>query len=188
MLLMVILILFGHEWITQFAQETNFVELFSNKIHALITVMPCLSLNQKQQIDQLFSIYKDFSDVAGTFKGPPATIHLKLGVINICSCMRSAISIMWRLRKRSQNFVETLREDATLQMSVINARCCEEKWEASHHCNYKPILNPRMSVTELPIPKIEHLSSWMKDAKLFVIWILPMHTRIYQWTKNSRKR
>ena len=29
-------ILFGREWITQFAKEINFVDLFSNEIHALL--------------------------------------------------------------------------------------------------------------------------------------------------------
>jgi len=61
----------------EFAHEINFVELFSNKIHALITAMPCLSLNQKEQIDQLLSTYKDYL-VTSPFKGSPATVHLKL--------------------------------------------------------------------------------------------------------------
>ena len=61
--------LFGRKWITQFTKEINFVELFSNGIHILITTVPCPSIKQKEQMNYLLFIYQDvFSDVA---------VHLK---------------------------------------------------------------------------------------------------------------
>jgi len=163
--------LFGREWITQFAKEINFVELFSSEIHALATTVPCLTPKQKKQIDQLLSNYKDvFSDVAGTLKGPPAMVHFKPGIAPVFS--------------RAREVPLALRDAYAKEIEAKIASGFYEKvqhseWVSSTHVvvkkngklritgNYKPTLNPRMIIDEHPIPKIEHLFDRMKKAKLF---------------------
>ena len=74
--------LFGREWITHFANEINFIELFSSpaNINSLTTTTPELSEEQNQRLKLLLNRYEDvFCSVAGKLTGPPASLHLKPG-------------------------------------------------------------------------------------------------------------
>ncbi|XP_039312438.1 uncharacterized protein K02A2.6-like [Solenopsis invicta] len=163
--------LFGREWISHFTKEINFTKLFSSKIHALTTASPQLSPNQKEQLDQLLYRYKDiFSDVGGTLKGPPATVHFKP---NTAPVFTRAREVPLALRNA---YAEAIEEKIA---AGFYERVEHSEWASSTHIvakkngklritgNYKPTLNPRMIIDEHPIPKVEHLFSKMKNAKIF---------------------
>ncbi|XP_018405038.1 PREDICTED: uncharacterized protein K02A2.6-like [Cyphomyrmex costatus] len=163
--------LFGREWITQFARDINFVELFTNEIHTLTTTVPCLSTKQKEQMDHLLSNYQDvFSDIAGTLKGPPATVHLK----------PETSPIFVRAREVPLALRDAYAKEIEAKIaSGFYEKVQHSEWASPTHVvvkkngklritgNYKPTLNPRMIIDEHPIPRIEHLFSQMKNAKLF---------------------
>ncbi|XP_039306764.1 uncharacterized protein K02A2.6-like [Solenopsis invicta] len=163
--------LFGREWISHFTKEINFTKLFSSKIHALTTASPQLSPNQKEQLDQLLYRYKDiFSDVAGTLKGPPATVHFKPNTAPVFTRAREVPLVL------RNAYAEAIEEKIA---AGFYERVEHSEWASSTHIvakkngklritgNYKPTLNPRMIIDEHPIPKVEHLFSKMKNAKIF---------------------
>ena len=95
-------ILFGRKWITQFAKEINFVDLFSNEIHALLLHNAYLRIRKNKQINYC-SLNKDvFSDVIGTLKGPSVTVHLKSGKSSIFVrvCVKYHQHYMMLVRKK----------------------------------------------------------------------------------------
>ncbi|XP_011701123.1 PREDICTED: uncharacterized protein LOC105457890 [Wasmannia auropunctata] len=74
--------LFGREWISHFVHEIKFHELFNSPddIHAVTTLAPELSREQKTRLDQFLMNYKDvFSTSPGKLSGPPVSVHFKPG-------------------------------------------------------------------------------------------------------------
>ncbi|XP_061394278.1 uncharacterized protein K02A2.6-like [Musca vetustissima] len=72
--------LMGREWIEQFVDQINFVQLFksSSKVNSITTATPELPHSEQALLKQLLDKFDGvFSDVAGKLIGPPAKVHLK---------------------------------------------------------------------------------------------------------------
>ncbi|XP_058445441.1 uncharacterized protein K02A2.6-like [Malaya genurostris] len=120
---------------------------------------------------QLLSHYDDvFSDIPGTLKGPPASVHLKSRTTPVFA---KAQDVPLALKSRyTQEIEKKLR-------AGVYERVDYSEWASPTHIvvkkngnlritgNYKPTVNPRMIIDEHPIPKIESIFNRMQGARLF---------------------
>ncbi|XP_039306772.1 uncharacterized protein K02A2.6-like [Solenopsis invicta] len=165
--------LMGREWISHFTHEIDFAKLFSSPdgIHAVSTVPPCLTAEQKGQLDQLLNRFQDvFDDVAGKLSGPPVKIHLKPEATPVFAKARE---IPYALRDAYAREI-----DAKIK-SGLYKKVDYSEWASTTHVvtkkngkiritgNYKPTLNPRIIIDEHPIPRAESIFNQMRGATTF---------------------
>lgn len=163
--------LLGREWISHFIHEINLNRLFSTDRVNLLTSESHITTEQNARLNQLLTSFDDtFSEVPGKLTGPPVTVHLKPGTVQIFAKARDV-----PLALRDQYAKEI---DAKIASRVYE-RVEYLEWASPTHIvakkngklritgNYKPTVNPRMIIDEHPIPKIEYIFNKMKGATLF---------------------